>query len=228
MLKLSPLLLALIYGLGMFYFSMWRTQRLMAQNSKLLDDPVLTQTFGKLRNALNLRRLNVFVYNVAPINGFAAPDGNVYLTQGFIDAFHRGEFSADEVASVVAHELGHLALGHTRRRIIDFTGQNAVRTVLAMYLSRFLPGIGIWTANFLSSLLAARLSRTDEFEADEYATALMIKAGFGAGPQKSMFDKLGHKNRHIGNTTPAWLLSHPDTKDRIRAIEVNETKWSQI
>ena len=36
---------------------------------------------------------------------------------------------------------------------------------MAMVLSRFLPGLGVWLANLLTSLLAARLSRGDEYEA---------------------------------------------------------------
>ena len=38
-----------------------------------------------------------------------------------------GEVSAGEIASVIAHELGHVALGHSRKRMIDFSGQNAMR-----------------------------------------------------------------------------------------------------
>ena len=83
------------------------------------------------------------------------------------------------MAAVIAHELGHVALGHSRRRMIDFSGQNAIRTALIMVLSRFIPGLGILIANTLTSLIAARLSRGDEYEADEYATALLIKSGIG-------------------------------------------------
>ena len=86
--------------------------------------------------------------------------------------------------------MGHVALGHARKRMIDFSGQNALRTALAMILSRFLPGIGVFIANGLTSLLAARMSRGDEYEADEYAAALLIKAGIGTGPQKALFEKL--------------------------------------
>ena len=77
--------------------------------------------------------------------------------------------TAEELASVIAHELGHVALGHMRRRMIDFTGQNAVFVVLSAVLNRFLPFIGIWIARLLSGALAARLSQRDEYEADAYA-----------------------------------------------------------
>ena len=66
---------------------------------------------------------------------------------------------------MIAHELGHVALGHSRRRMIDFSGQNALRTALAMVLGRYIPFIGAWIAGMLTSLLAARLSQSDEYEA---------------------------------------------------------------
>ncbi len=108
--------------------------------------------------------------------------------------------------------------------MIDFTGQNAIRVMLATLLGRLLPGIGVRLANLLTSLVAARLSRRDEYEADEWATALLIKAGSGAAPQKSLFAKLGRLTGQAG-AAPAWLLSHPRTEDRIAAIEANERKW---
>ena len=61
---------------------------------------------------------------------------------------------------------------------------------MTAFLSRFLPFIGVWIANMISTALMARLSRRDEFEADAYATALLIKSGIGTAPQKSLFRKL--------------------------------------
>ena len=131
----------------------------------------------------------------------------------------------EELASVIAHELGHVALGHSRRRMIDFSGQNALRTALAMVLSRFIPWVGAWIANMLTTVLAARLSRNDEYEADEYAAALLTKAGIGTEPQKSLFHKLEKITGARAGAAPAWLLSHPKTVERIAAIEKLEQKW---
>ena len=91
----------------------------------------------------------------------------------------------------------------------------------------FLPGIGVFIANGLASLLAARLSRTDEYEADAYAAALLTKAGIGVAPQKSLFGKLEDLTRSRAGAVPAWLMSHPKTSERIKALEVLETRWDQ-
>lgn len=224
MLTLTPILLAIAMAVASYYFSVWRTGRELDANSALLDNADLAPVFDRLARALDLQHLRVHVLDTEPVNGLAAPDGRIFLTRGFIDKFRSGEIAAAELASVVAHELGHVALGHSRRRLVDFSGQNAIRTALVMLVGRVLPGVGILIANALTSLLAARLSRQDEYEADAYAAALMTKAGFGTAPQIALFEKLD-RLRGMGGGPPAWLMSHPQTAERIRAIRTLDAGW---
>ena len=225
MLRFTPILLALLYGVIMYRFSVWRTNRELASQSNELVDPQLGALTDQMAAALELEKIRVHLYEIDPVNGLAAPDGKIYITRGFYRKFTDGEVTAAELASVVAHELGHVALGHSRRRMIDFSGQNALRTALAMILSRFIPGIGGWIANFLTTMLAARLSRGDEYEADEYAAALLIKSGIGTAPQISLLSKLEALTKSNHGAAPAWLMSHPKTPDRIAAIEKIEADW---
>ncbi|RMF39047.1 MAG: peptidase M48 [Alphaproteobacteria bacterium] len=224
MLKFSPILLALIMGVAMWFFSSWRLRRELDARSTPLTDPVICAHIACMARALGLERIPVHVYETPTINGLAAPDGRVFVTRGFLDRYRRGEITGEELASVIAHELGHVALGHSRRRMIDFAGQNAIRVALGMVLGRLIPFAGMWLANLAASLVAARLSRQDEFEADAYAAALMVKAGLGTGPQKSMFAKL-RRLAPAGGAQFAWLMSHPGIADRIAAIETLEKGW---
>ncbi|SEP55171.1 M48 family metalloprotease [Thalassovita taeanensis] len=226
MLRFAPILLAILYALAMYRFSVWRTARELDARSSELADPTLSQITSRLAAALDLPRIRVHIYEIAPVNGLAAPDGRIFITRGFYNKFKAGEVTAEEIASVIAHELGHVALGHSRRRMIDFSGQNALRTALAMVFSRLLPGIGTWLANMLTTLLAARLSRSDEYEADAYAAALLTKAGIGTAPQKSLFLKLEALTQSNSGAAPAWLLSHPKTGERIAAIEKLDQRWT--
>ena len=228
MIRVLPILLAVLAGFVMFRFSAWRMARQLDAQSTELADPMLKVMTDRLAKALDVPKVRVHIYEIAPINGLAAPDGRIFITRGFYDQFRKGTVNADEMASVIAHELGHVAMGHTRRRMIDFSGQNAMRAALGMVLSRILPGIGVWVANGITTLLAAKLSRSDEFEADAYATALLIKAGIGAGPQKSLFRKLDQLTGARAGAAPAWLLSHPKPAERIAAIEANEAKWGGL
>lgn len=225
MLRLTPILLALIYGILLYRFSVWRTSRELDARSTELADPTLVPLIRNMAQALDLPRIRVHIYEIEPVNGLAAPDGRIFLTRGFYNRYRAGEVTGPEIASVIAHELGHVALGHSRRRMIDFSGQNAIRTALTMVIGRFLPGIGPWIVNMAMTLLAARLSRADEYEADAYAAALLAKSGIGTAAQKSLFHKLEDLTQSRGGATPAWLMSHPKTEERIKAIEALEAKW---
>lgn len=179
----------------------------------------------RLGRAMDLPPIRAHIYEIEPINGLAAPDGRIFLTRGFIRKLDACEVTPEELASVIAHELGHVSRGHSRRRMVDFAGQNAIRMALAGVLGRFIPFIGGWIAHLAASALAARLSRQDEYEADEFASALMIRAGLGTEPQKSLFRKLDALTGRMGAGAPAWLMSHPKTAGRIAAIEANEARW---
>ncbi|MBT9382384.1 M48 family metalloprotease [Pseudooceanicola sp. CBS1P-1] len=225
MLKLTPLLLALAYALIAWRFSSWRLKAELDRRSRPLEEPGLERLTARLAKALDLPHIPVHLYDIPAINGLAAPDGRIFLTRGFLDAYHAGRVTAEELTSVIAHELGHVALGHSRRRMIDFSGQNALRMGLSMVLGRLLPGIGAYLANALTSLLAARLSRRDEYEADAYAAALLTKAGIGTAPQMRLLQKLETLTGGGGRGTPAWLLSHPRTSERVAAIARLDTGW---
>lgn len=227
MLKFTPILLAVLYALVMYKFSVWRTKTELDQKSSELADPDLKQLTDRMAASLDLSRIRVHLYEIEPVNGLAAPDGRIFLTRGFYQKYRQGEVTAEEMASVIAHELGHVALGHSRRRMIDFSGQNAIRAALVMILGRFLPGIGVYIANVLTSMLAARLSRSDEYEADAYASALLVKSGIGTEPQKSLFRKLETLTGMRGASMPVWMMSHPKTGDRIAAIEELENRWAK-
>ncbi|KIN77290.1 M48 family metalloprotease [Sulfitobacter mediterraneus] len=227
MIRVLPILLAVAYALAMYRFSAWRTARELDARSTPLADPALKDMSDRMAKALDLPRIKVHIYEIDPVNGLAAPDGRIFITRGFYKRFRAGEVTAEELASVIAHELGHVALGHSRRRMIDFSGQNAMRTVLAMVLGRFIPFAGVWIANMLTTLLAARLSRGDEYEADAYAAALLTKAGIGIAPQISLFEKLEGLTQSNHGTAPAWLLSHPKTNERIAALRRLEARWDK-
>ena len=220
---LIPIVLAGLYGIVMFQFSAWSMKRQLSQQSNPLLDPNLEKIMLKFANVLEVEKIRINIFETEPINGLAAPDGRIFITRGFYKKYQNVYITVEEISSVVAHELGHVALGHIRRRMIDFSGQNAVRAALGALLSRLVPGLGGMIASIIGNLLMAKLSRQDEYEADEYASALMIKSGLGIEPQVSMFKKLDKISNQQGSV-PAWLMSHPPTQERINSIKTKHTK----
>ena len=118
MIKLTPILLAVLYALVMYRFSVWRTRRELDQRSTELADPKLKVLTDRMAQALDIDRIKVHIYEIDPVNGLASPDGRIFITRGFYRKYQQGEVTGPELASVIAHELGHVALGHARRRMI--------------------------------------------------------------------------------------------------------------
>ena len=224
MLKFALFLAPLLYAFGAFKLSAWQTKRRMARNSCRLSDRRLLGLCHRLATAAELDEISTRIYEIGPINGLVTPDGQIYITRGLFNCYQRGDVTGEELSSVIAHELGHVALGHTKRRMSDFAGQNAARVALGFLLSRFIPVVGSIVAQGLMSLFMRQMSRKDEFAADAYASAILTKSGIGTEPQKLLLQKLPYLTGEAGEGI-AWLLSHPKTKDRIKAIEKREARW---
>lgn len=221
---LVPLLIALAWTVVQIQITRWNSRKMLAEKSRPLRHPALADVTARMAGAVGVDHIPVHLLEMEAVNGLADADGKIYLTRGFIAKLEAGVVTPDELASVIAHELGHVAHGHARRRMIDVTGQNTVFILLGGVLNRFIPFVGPWLARLASGALMAKLSRRDEFEADAWATALLIKAGIGTQPQKSLFRKLEGLTG-TGRAGPDWLASHPKAAERIRAIEANEARW---
>ncbi len=77
MLKLTPILLAVGYGLVMYLFSSWRMKRDLDERSTVLADAPLIAITDKFAKILDVERIRVNLYEVDAVNGLAAPDGRI-------------------------------------------------------------------------------------------------------------------------------------------------------
>ena len=222
--KILPIaLLVSIFYIGSIYSSRNLSKKL-EKRSQIFNDPVIENYLRAFQSILDLDKLKVFVLNEKQVNGLVTPNGNIYITQGFINQYKLGQVSGVELTSVIAHELGHLALGHTRKRLITFSAASAISLVISTVLSRLIPYIGSIVGRYLSQILISGLSRKDEFEADSYAAALLIKSGIGTAPQISLLKKI---EKLTGAVSPSvsWTMSHPAPLERINAIKDLEISW---
>ncbi len=118
------------------------------------------------------------------VNAFALPGGRMVFSAGLIDDAQ----SADEVAGVLAHELGHVALRHPEAAIVRVYG-------LQMLLSLFSAGQGAETLSNLAGVLAVlRYSRAAEAEADEYAVKVLNEAQVDPKGLQTFFARLLKKS----------------------------------
>lgn len=143
------------------------------------------------------------------INAFAAPAGYIYIHTGTILEAR----NVSEVASVLAHEVGHVALRHIaenydRQRNV---GTAAQAGVLAASVFGF-GGLANLGSGLATIALLNSFSRADELEADAFAIEVMPAAGYDP---RGMLSFLQVVRLESGNVAVAFFSSHPATEDRI-------------
>ena len=227
MTRLIPILLMIVGVFAMVRISAWQSGKQLLRTSRPLLNDQVDALLQRLARTAGIDNVEVRLLDMPVVNGLATPSGEIYITRGLFRKFQTGRISAAELASVVAHEMGHLALGHTKRRIVDVTGAQMVHLILGSILNRFIPILGWIVARWVATFMATRLSRKDEFEADAYATALMVRSGLGAEPQARMLEKLMELVPEATNQEPNWLASHPPVAERTLAIRANAERWEE-
>ncbi|MEM8793872.1 MAG: M48 family metalloprotease [Pseudomonadota bacterium] len=224
--KLIALLIPVIIAIAILRMNALFSGRSLKAQSRPLRNDEVERALGKLAEAAGIDQIHVRVLDQEMVNGLVTPAGDIYVTRGLVDKLRQRRVTMPEFVSVIAHELGHLAHGHTKRRIWDVAGAQLIVMVLGGLLARFIPFIGFYIARLIGSLFVSSLSRKDEFEADSYATALMIRAGFGAEPQARMLEKLVELIPQADVQTKSWLASHPPVRERAAAIRGNADRWT--
>ena len=189
----------------------------LRQGSRPLANDQLEALIARLAKAAGVDAVEVRVLPDRNVNGLATGTGEIYITQGLLDVFRSGDVSAREVASVAAHEMGHLALGHMKRRMVEVAGRQAAQMVLGAVIGRLVPFFGAHAGHWLLNMLTASLSRRDEFEADAYAAE---HTGTPEALARAL-KKLSADN--LSNLTPhplyVWMhYSHPPVLRRIEAL----------
>jgi predicted Zn-dependent protease len=138
-------------------------------------------------------------------NAIALPGGRVYVFRGLIDKAE----NADELAGVIAHEMGHVAHRDGTKAVLQGAG---LSFLFGMLLGDFVGGGAVVFA--AKSVLQSSYTREAEASADAYGADLMNKAGGDAHALAAILDRIG------GATEPGMkiLLNHPETKARVAAI----------
>jgi Zn-dependent protease with chaperone function len=140
-------------------------------------------------------------------NAFALPGGRILLFRGLIETAK----GPDEVAGVLAHEIGHVVHRDAMRRMIHAGGLSfVVGTVLGDFTGA---GALVIATKFM---LGNSYSRQAETEADLFAAEAMARAG---GDVTALARFLERVATMPGERQLELLLSHPVTEDRVRAIE---------
>jgi predicted Zn-dependent protease len=147
---------------------------------------------------------NIHILDDTTINAFATLKGDIYIFSGLIKFCD----SPEMLASVIAHEMGHIVNDHYIERLTREIGINVVFTILT--------GGDANTIGELSrSIFSLTFSRDEEREADEFASDLLAKTGINPGNFTQFFLKLQREEVHNFTEAMEVFMTHPDLKERI-------------
>ena len=150
-------------------------------------------------------------------NAFALPGGKVGVYTGIFSVAR----NQDQLAGVIAHEIGHVVSRHHDERI---TRQALASGVLqvggAVAGARYGEGVGSAVTQgggiFAQAGFLLPNSRAQELEADIVGQELMAKAGFDPRGAVALWQNMAAAG---GARPPQWLSTHPDPSSRLRELQ---------
>ncbi len=167
----------------------------------------------------------VTILNSQSVNAFALPTGQLYVTRGLI-ALADDE---SELASVLAHEMGHVIARHAEAREQQERQADLVNRVVTDVVSD--PEAGA-LALAKSKLALASFSRAQEFQADAIGIGIVARAGYdpyGAARFLTAMERNSElKPEQSGGINPAapdFLSSHPSTPERVTQAIANARQY---
>jgi predicted Zn-dependent protease len=160
-----------------------------------------------------------YVLNTSDVNAFAVPGGKVFFNSGLITIVE----NEDELAGVMAHEIGHVVARHIARQSEQGT-KLALATLGALLAGIFLgpqaaAAIGM-TTQAASATAMLKYSRDNEEESDYLGLKFMERAGYDPKAMVTMMKKLRRVSGPAGTDPPTYLLSHPAVEQRMGNLEI--------
>ncbi|MBZ6377090.1 M48 family metalloprotease [Pacificimonas aurantium] len=155
--------------------------------------------------------------NSSVVNAFAIPGCYVYVTRGLVALME----NEAQLASVLGHEIGHVAADHGQRR------QNAaLGSSLLSVLAGVLTGSGqvAQLAGQLGQVWTLKYSRDQEYQSDDLGILYMRRAGYDPYESADVLEALGDqaaleaqiRGRDEAAQIPAWARTHPLSADRVQ------------
>lgn len=164
--------------------------------------------------AIDCDKIKIHVIRNSEINAFALPDNHMVVYTGLIEYAD----NAEEVAGVMAHEIGHMEKNHVMKKLVKEVGLEMLFAIAGGDA-----GFEILrqTGKTLSS---SAFDRQQEREADDYAVETLARANVDPQHLSNLFFRLSQK--HNIPEELAWISTHPDSKDRAADIIKKKKEYS--
>ncbi len=185
---------------------------------KLVNDPLVqkrVEDIGKLIVQVCDRQEIDYHFKVIQeeeVNAFALPGGFIYVNSGLIDKVDND----DELACVLAHEVGHIVARHSVKKLQAMMGYNFLRILMAQAPES---GKLVTGADIAFTEIISGYSREDELLADQLAARYAKRAGFNPEGMISFLEKLQEISRREPLRPKSYIRTHPYVPDRIRVVK---------
>ncbi len=146
------------------------------------------------------------------VNAVSLPGGFIYISDSLVNIAD----SDDEIAAVLAHEIGHTAARHAVKRIQGQYFYNLLRILVARASSE--DPYASQKADFAFASLIVYYSKEDEIQADKLSAKYAKKAGFDPEALLTMLDKIQEIDKRRGRRRFTYFKTHPPVATRKGAI----------
>ncbi len=156
-----------------------------------------------------------FLIDKNELNAFTTPGGNVYCFTGLFDKLK----TDDQIAAVLAHEIGHCAARHTIKKFQASVGYSIIGNIVfsTLKMQDQMRRIMASGTNVLTNLIFSAYSRHDELEADRLGIKYLDLSGYNVNGMLETFEVLKRESK--GPEPPLILRTHPYIDDRIEAAK---------
>ncbi|MGE4650899.1 MAG: M48 family metalloprotease [Myxococcota bacterium] len=202
----------------------------IARDPGLFGDPALGDYLQRLGERLAERSprpdldWKFSVLDLWGQNAFALPGGYVYVTRGLLAYLNR----EDELAFVLAHEIGHVAARHSVQRMTRAAPLAVATGLPAAAVSLVLPAAGRALGSmgqFANSALMAPYGRAQELEADAVGQGLVADSGWDPAALMDFVRTLERERALRGEEERlGFLRTHPLSSERIERGEENAAR----
>jgi hypothetical protein len=153
------------------------------------------------------------------INAFAAPNGFIYVTKGLLDIVE----SDDELAFVLAHELGHIEKKHAvvsyrRAQAASFLASLLIIAASSNKNNNDQAAVALTTI-IMANIILKGYSRDQEREADEVALTHLKRTGMDYRSYRMVMGKFIDLRQKKVSTINKIFSTHPAPEDRISNLD---------
>ncbi|MBG6249049.1 MULTISPECIES: M48 family metallopeptidase [Symbiopectobacterium] len=177
-------------------------------------DSSYTKRLSNIADALgydiNGTPANYKVYQTKDVNAWAMANGCIRVYSGLMDTM-----TDNEVEGVLGHEMGHVALGHSRKAMQVAYATSAARTAVASAGGMATSLSQSQLADMGEQLVNAQFSQTQERQADDYSFDLLKRRGIDQQGLASSFEKLAKLD---AGRQSSMFDSHPAAEERAQHI----------